>query len=79
MSRAKRSEQKFKRLEELFDKGAVPERNVREAEREWEADVIGLSKAERTLRSWRLTEPEIEGIRHEAERIRESQGKSTPE
>lgn len=79
LSRAKRSEQKFKRLEELFDKGAVPERNVREAEREWEADVISVAKAERTLRSWRLNEAEIEAIRHEAEKIRESQGKRTPE
>lgn len=79
LSRAKRSEQKFKRLEELFDKGSVPERNVRESEREWEADVISVAKAERTLRSWRLTEGEIESIRHEAEKIRESQGRRSPE
>lgn len=79
ISRLRLSEQKLKRLEELLDKGSVPERNVREAEREVEADVISLARAERTLRSWRLTESEIAAIRAEADKIRERQGQRTLE
>jgi cobalt-zinc-cadmium efflux system membrane fusion protein len=79
ISRLRLSEQKLKRLEELLDKGSVSERNVREAEREVESDVINLARAERTLRSWRLNENEIAAIRAEADQIRERQGQRTLE
>ncbi|HEX3657853.1 MAG TPA: efflux RND transporter periplasmic adaptor subunit [Pirellulales bacterium] len=63
-----------KRLEELWKKGAVPERSVREAERSVESDMIAVSRAERTLRSWRLSTPDIEAIRAEAVRIHRNKG-----
>lgn len=50
-------------------KDVVAERQVREAEREREADIIEVDRVERTLRSWRLTEPEIQVVRAEAEKI----------
>lgn len=48
---------------------AVAGRQVREAEREREADIIEVDRIERTLRSWRLTEEEIQTVRAEAEKI----------
>ncbi|HEX5446575.1 MAG TPA: efflux RND transporter periplasmic adaptor subunit [Pirellulales bacterium] len=42
---------------------------LREAERQVEADIIQVERLERTLRSWRLTEREIEVVRQEAEKI----------
>ncbi len=48
---------------------AVAGRQVREAEREREADIIEVDRVERTLRSWRLTEAEINVVRAEAEKI----------
>lgn len=48
---------------------AVAGRQVREAEREREADIIEVNRIERTLRSWRLTEDEIKTVRAEAEKI----------
>jgi cobalt-zinc-cadmium efflux system membrane fusion protein len=47
----------------------VAKRQVREAERLVEADVIRVERIERTLRSWRLTEEEIDMVTAEAEKI----------
>jgi len=47
----------------------IAERQVREAEREREATIIEVDRLERTLRSWRLTEAEINVVRAEAENI----------
>ncbi|HEX4149173.1 MAG TPA: efflux RND transporter periplasmic adaptor subunit [Pirellulales bacterium] len=63
-----------RRLEELWKNGAVPERSLREAERNVESDMIAVSRAERTLRSWRLTTTDIEAIRAEAVRIHHNKG-----
>ena len=51
--------------------GAVPERSVRDAEKTVEGDRISVSRAERTLRSWRLTDGEIQSVRDEAHRLGE--------
>ena len=75
LSRLRLDEEKEKRLEELLAKGAVPERSVREAERNVEADLIAVTRVERTLRSWRLTEAEIDVIRGEAEKVHKFKGK----
>ncbi len=56
------------RFEEV-QKGAVPERTIFEAQRAYEADLIAVARAELTLRSWRLTEDEIEDIHQEAKRV----------
>lgn len=42
---------------------------VREAERDREADVIQIDRIERTLRSWHVTEAEINVVRDEAAKI----------
>lgn len=62
----------LQRLQKL-EKGVVSERVMREAESEYEFDVIAVERAERTLRSWHLPEREIEVVRKEAERIRQHQ------
>jgi membrane fusion protein, heavy metal efflux system len=59
------------RLEELGRIGATSEASVRQARRNYEADVNAVARAERTLRSWRLTEAEIDAVKAEAERIRQ--------
>ncbi len=57
------------RLKELQVKGSISEAVVREAERAVEKGSIAVDKAERTLRSWSLSEEQIELIKAEAERI----------
>lgn len=57
------------RLAELYKKGAVPERSLREIERDVESDLIAVARAERTLESWRVSREEIALIRDEAVRI----------
>jgi cobalt-zinc-cadmium efflux system membrane fusion protein len=59
------------RLEELARSGATSEASLRQARRNYEADVNAVARAERTLRSWRLTEAEIDAVKAEAERIRQ--------
>ncbi len=47
----------------------VSGKQLREAERDLEQDIIEVDRLERTLRSWRLTEAEINVVRAEAEKI----------
>lgn len=51
------------------EKGVIAERTVQDARRNVEADLIAVARAERTLRSWRLTEGEIAAVRREAEQL----------
>lgn len=74
LSRLRVEQEKLKRLEELLATGSVPERSVREAERDVDSSTIAVARAERTLRSWKLNPEEIEEIRHEAEEIRARKG-----
>jgi cobalt-zinc-cadmium efflux system membrane fusion protein len=46
--------------------GVVPERSLREADRAVESDEIAVARAERTLRSWRLTDAEVAAAKDEA-------------
>jgi membrane fusion protein, heavy metal efflux system len=65
-----RADQKiYDELQSLFAKGGTAERAVRDAEVAVQSDRNAVSKAERTLRSWRLTDAEIAVIRDEAERL----------
>ena len=50
---------------EGLTQGIVPERTVQEARREYQADEIAVARAERTLRSWRMTDDEIKAIHDE--------------
>jgi cobalt-zinc-cadmium efflux system membrane fusion protein len=60
-------EAQLKNLKSLRDD--VARRQVREAERAREADIIEVDRVERTLRSWRLADAEINAVRAEAEKI----------
>ena len=56
-------------LRELVSRGGTAEKTVREGERLVEVGAIAVAKAERTLRSWTLTDQEIQAVKDEAERI----------
>lgn len=75
LSRVELSQQILKRLESL-QAGVVAERQIVEARRTVEADLIAVNKAERTLRSWRISDDEIEAIRDEVKSIRDRQSKT---
>jgi len=68
----------LKRLENL-SQGIVAERQIFEARRDVEADLIAAAKIERTLRSWRLSEEEIEAVRREARLLKERNGVRDPD
>jgi cobalt-zinc-cadmium efflux system membrane fusion protein len=56
-------------IEDLYKRGATTEVVVRQARRNVEQDQIAVSKAERTLRTWRLPDEEIDEVKREAERV----------
>lgn len=56
-------------IKTLFDKGGTAERAFREADLAVQGDLNAVAKAERTLRSWRLTDAEIAAVRNEADRL----------
>jgi cobalt-zinc-cadmium efflux system membrane fusion protein len=62
------SEALLARLEGV-SKGIVPEREILAARRDVESDRIALSRVERTLRSWRISEEEIQAIKAEARQL----------
>lgn len=68
ISRLNSSKTTLERLEAL-ERGSVSVQIVREARRQQEADMIAVDRAERTLRSWRETEEEIQEVHNEAARI----------
>ncbi len=65
-------------LQDLFQKGATSEKSVREGERLVEVGAIAVAKAERTLRSWTLTDREIQAVKDEAIRIHSGGAKGRP-
>ena len=69
VSKLKLDREVLNRLRALFKEGGTSERSLREAERAVESDLIAVARAERTLRSWRLSEAEIATVRGEAERL----------
>ncbi len=74
LSRLFLDQETAKRLDDLYRKGSIPERSLREAERNVESDLIAVQKAERTLLTWRLTKADIDEIRAEAARIHQNKG-----
>ena len=68
-ARLKLDEVTLSRLKELVESGSIAERSVREAERAVDVGVIAVRKAERTLRSWAISDEEIDRIKTEAESI----------
>ena len=67
------------KLSDAAREGAVSDVKLRQQERNVEADLTAVARAERTLRVWRLTEGEIDAVRQEAERIRARKGRRDPE
>lgn len=78
LSRLRLDEETLQRLQEAHRNGAIPERSLREAERNVEAGRIAAARAERTLRSWRLTDGEIEAIKNEADQLRRNNTQANP-
>ena len=64
-------EETLKRLQDLSEQGATPEQKLRDARHNVEADQIAETRAERTLRSWRLSDKEIDAIKAEADDLHE--------
>lgn len=69
LARLRIDRQNFARLEDLAREGAIAERSLREARRLVEVGEIAVFKAERTLRSWGLSDNEIDQVEKEAELI----------
>jgi membrane fusion protein, heavy metal efflux system len=60
---------RLERYRKYRGEGIIPEQSMRDAERSVAADRIAIARAELTLRSWRLTDKEIDGIYKEAEKV----------
>jgi cobalt-zinc-cadmium efflux system membrane fusion protein len=71
------SDEKVLKAYESVLEGAIPRKTIVEQRRLVEADVIALAKAERTLRSWRLTEAEMKAIYREADEVRRRETDTT--
>ena len=69
ISRLRTDELTLRRLEALYKESSTAERNVREAERNVQADRVALERAERTLRAWKLSDADLAAIRAEADRL----------
>jgi cobalt-zinc-cadmium efflux system membrane fusion protein len=69
VSKLRLDEETLQRLQGLYQEGSIPERSLREGQRNVESDRIALAGVERTLRAWRLTDKEIKDIYEEADRI----------
>ena len=57
----------YERLAELYKKGDLPERSLRDAQRAVQADKIAVDRITRTLQAWREPEATIQALRNEAE------------
>ncbi len=64
-------------LKSLMKLGVVAERQLREARKKVDLDEIAVQKVERTLRSWRVSDEEIDRIRREVDKLH-SQGVKSP-
>ncbi len=72
-------QEQLAKMSDAAREGAVSEARLRQQERNVEADLTAVARAERTLRVWRLSENEIASVKQEAERIRARKGKRDPE
>jgi cobalt-zinc-cadmium efflux system membrane fusion protein len=61
--------------QKLYDKGSIAEQQLRDAELAVQGDRSAVNKAERTLRTWRLTDAEIAAVRAEADRLAKASDK----
>ena len=71
MVKANAEEQLRDRLKKLFEEGAGAGRNYRDAEKDVQARHAEIASLERTLRTWRVTDEDIEDIHAEAKHLTE--------
>jgi cobalt-zinc-cadmium efflux system membrane fusion protein len=69
LSQLRVDEDSLSRISKAAAEGSVPERILRDNERKVEADRIAVSRAVRTLQSWRISKEEIDHVRAEADRL----------
>ena len=69
VSKLKLDQNRLERYRALADEGNIPATRVQDAEREVDIDRITMSRIERTLRGWKVSEAEIKAIKAEAERL----------
>jgi cobalt-zinc-cadmium efflux system membrane fusion protein len=69
---------KADRIQELHKQGVIAEGALLESQRTLEVARQALARAERTLRTWQMSEEEIKALKEEAERIAKG-GKREPE
>jgi cobalt-zinc-cadmium efflux system membrane fusion protein len=79
LSQLRTDQETLDRYEKLYKEGAIPEGQLRQQRRAVESGLNAVSRAERTLRVWRVPEDEIQAVRDEAEKIRQRGGKRDPE
>jgi cobalt-zinc-cadmium efflux system membrane fusion protein len=72
-------QEQLAKMSDAAREGAVSEARLRQQERNVEADLTAVARAERTLRVWRLSESEIDSVKQEADRIRARKGRRDPE
>jgi cobalt-zinc-cadmium efflux system membrane fusion protein len=77
LARLRPDEEQYKALEELA--GGATDSMLRGARANVEKDRNDVRKAEQTLRTYRVTEDEIEAVRQEARRLFENKEKLSPE
>jgi cobalt-zinc-cadmium efflux system membrane fusion protein len=71
-------QEQLSKMSDAAREGAVSDAKLRQQERNVEADLTAVARAERTLRVWRLSESEIQTVKDEAQRIRARKGKRDP-
>ena len=69
LSQLRVDEDSLARISKAAAEGSVPDRILRDTERKVEADRIAVSRAVRTLQSWRISKEEIDQVRAEADRL----------
>ena len=78
LSRLRLKKSTVDRLKSLND-GTVPKKAIYEAEQDYQAAVIAVEKAERTLNSWLIPAEDLHAIHQEADRIRDGHEEGNPE
>jgi cobalt-zinc-cadmium efflux system membrane fusion protein len=69
LSQLRVDEDSLARISKAAAEGSVPVRILHDTERKVESDRIAISRAVRTLQSWRISQEEIDQVRAEADRL----------
>lgn len=69
LTKLRAEEQLRNRLKKLSQEGAVAGRNYLDADKEVQGRLVEVASLDRTLRTWRISDEELEEIREEANRL----------